>query len=125
MTYESALRDLAPLSLSMVAIAIFIVVGSMAPAEPASDGLAPPVADAGPDLEVAVGQEVVLDSAGSSAAGGIVGWQWTIVFPDGDVMLEGAQVTIAFDEPGAHAVVLRVTDGNGVWSTDAMLVTVV
>lgn len=124
MTYESALRDLAPLSLSIVAIALFIVMGSMAPAEPVADGPSPPVADAGPDLVVPAGEEVVLDGTGSTANEGIARWDWTIAHSEGNMTLEGAQVPFAFASPGTYAIVLRVTDGNGVWSTDSMLVTV-
>lgn len=126
MTYESKLRDLAPLSLSFLAIALIVVIGVMANPGPAADGPAggPPVADAGPDVAVDAGDNVRLDGTGSTDDGGIARWEWTFTYEGEGVSLEGAVVTFAFDVPGTYPVILKVTDTDGVWSTDAMVVTV-
>ncbi|MCK4970984.1 MAG: hypothetical protein KAS77_10660, partial [Thermoplasmata archaeon] len=64
--YESMSRDLAPLSLSFVAIVIFIVLATSVDPVASGDEMEAPVADAGPDRTVALGATVGLDGSAST-----------------------------------------------------------
>jgi len=73
---------------------------------------APPVAVAGPDVRLAVGETVRLDGGSSyDIDGRIVGWSWS--FGDGQSK-EGRAVEHAFDRPGTYTVTLAVRDDAGV-----------
>lgn len=124
MTYENPLRDLAPLALSLLAIVVFVVMASMAPADPGSVEPGPPVADAGPDLAMSAGEEALLDGGDSRDDSGIASMVWTVTDGSGEVTLTGARVSYVFSHPGTYAVVLRVTDVDGLSSTDVAVVTV-
>jgi PKD repeat protein len=72
---------------------------------------AAPIADAGPDLVAAPGEEVVLDGSGSvDPDGSIARWVWR--FPDGSEA-EGERVARTFAEPGLQRVLLTVHDDTG------------
>jgi len=76
--------------------------------------LRPPVANAGPDRRVGIGEDVTFDgSASSSPNGTIVSWHWN--FGDGSTA-EGVEVTHAWSEPGVWLVRLTVTDSAGLSS---------
>jgi len=81
----------------------------------------PPVADAGPDVNVVLGDEVELDgshSHGTSSA--IAWWQWET--PDG--VMDGEVVVWSPAETGAHEVTLTVTDEVGATGVDTKIVAV-
>jgi len=70
-----------------------------------------PIADAGPDLVAAPGEEVVLDGSGSvDPDGEIAEWLWR--FPDGSEAT-GVRVARSFAEPGLQRVLLTVRDDTG------------
>jgi PKD repeat protein len=84
-----------------------------------------PLADAGPDLIVAPGQDFVLDGSGSvDPDGRIVLHRWTL--PDG-ATATGERVGHAIDRPGLHRIGLTVADdfaGGAATADDEMLVQV-
>ena len=120
--HERMSRNVAPLSFSLLAIAIVLLLGAMAPSADPEGG--PPVADAGPDLSVDVGTEVLLDGTSSSDDGELARWVWTFPYSGQNVTLEGARASFTFELPGTYPVTLKVTDSDGEWSTDVVLVTV-
>ncbi len=72
---------------------------------------AAPIADAGPDLIGAPGQELILDGSGSvDPDGEIAEHLWR--FEDGSEA-RGIRTARAFDTPGLHRVVLTVRDDSG------------
>lgn len=90
--------------------------------EPTADDTAEPgstevFADAGPDREVLVGEELVLD--GGESQGESFLWD----MGDG-TRLEGLQVAHAWSDPGRYAVVLQATGADGTWKSDTALVSV-
>lgn len=87
--------------------------------------LVPPVADAGIDMLVGVGDTVLLDGSGSWDDLGIVEWRWTLVHMGVDVALPGERQSFRFQRVGEYAVTLTVTDASGNWDDDEMNVTVV
>jgi len=91
-------------------------------AEEVPDNL-PPVADAGPDQDVLVGQAVVLEGGGSTDPdGAVVAWVWDLG-DDGGV--EGETVVHTWDVAGVYPVRLTVTDDDDATDSDTVVVTVV
>lgn len=84
---------------------------------------APPVAVAGPDIEVGEMEVASLDGSSSTDNVGIVSFVWT--FNDGtDRTLVGERVSYSFRTPGVYIVTLDVVDAAGNHGTDTVLVTV-
>lgn len=83
----------------------------------------PPVADAGEDIQVAMGEEFTLDGSGSTDNGGIVTYEWLITIID--IHLEGVSVTTSLDDPLDYRVVLTVTDQGGNTDVDELRVLVI
>lgn len=82
-----------------------------------------PVADAGDNIIVVLGEEVVLDGSGSTDDTGIVSWVWT--YFDGVPFEEsGETITVSFSSAGDYIVVLTVTDEDGLTDIDGIRVTV-
>ncbi len=91
----------------------------------------PPVADAGPDLSVYIGDLVTLDASGSHDNDGTVAaWQWNASLSNPTpVFLQNATLPEAgFMAPstvGVYAFTLKVRDDNDTWSpTDEVNITV-
>jgi PKD repeat protein len=89
----------------------------------------PPVADAGPDQTVTVGDLVTLDGSGSSdlVEGDLLTYLWVfLVRPDGSTasLTDATSVAPTFipDLPGDFIVELTVDDGNGGTGTDTLTV---
>ena len=71
----------------------------------------PPVADAGREQIVAIGEKVRLKGGFSNDSDGkIENYKWTV---DQGVVLEGKNVTHVYEKPGTYQVQLTVTDNNG------------
>lgn len=71
----------------------------------------PPVADAGREQIVAIGEKVRFRGGFSSDADGkIVTYRWTV---DEGVVLEGKNVTHVYEKPGIYQVQLLVIDNDG------------
>ncbi len=82
----------------------------------------PPVAEAGPNRSVVVGEIVQFDGTGShDPEGSVLGYQWD--FGDGATGA-GALVTHAYGAAGSFVVTLTVTDDQGATATDTATVTV-
>jgi hypothetical protein len=83
-----------------------------------------PVADAGPDLTVALGESVVLDGLGSSDDKGIRSYVWAIENGAETVFLRGERITFLFEAPGEYHVTLTITDHADKEASDDVTVTV-
>ncbi len=82
-----------------------------------------PVADAGPDQTVFQGDTVYFDGSGSSDNIGVVNYTWT--FDDGGIQtLYGVGPNYTFNNAGAFIVTLNVTDADGYWTVNTVLITV-
>ena len=84
-----------------------------------------PVAEAGEDIEVEVGEEVVFSGTGLDDDGSIVTFQWDF---DGDGEWDwsgdiGARIHV-YDRPGNFEAVLQVKDDEGAKTTDTRWVNV-
>ena len=85
------------------------------------DAADPPVADAGPDVNVVLGDDVELDGSHSyGTSSTIVGWSWDT--PDGP--LDGEVATWSPASTGVHELTLTVTDAIGATGSDVKQVTV-
>lgn len=77
-----------------------------------------PVADAGEDFTVSVGESFQFDGSGSTDAdGSIVSYEW-------DAGVSGVDATFTYNIPGNYVVRLTVTDDDGATSIDTVTVTV-
>jgi hypothetical protein len=84
-----------------------------------------PVAEAGLDVTVPLGESVVLDGSGSSDDKGIRSYEWRIEDGIDVTFLRGERVTFVFTTPGQHQVTLIVTDHADKENYDELIVTVV
>ena len=122
--YESMSRDLAPLSLSFIAIAIFIILAtSVDPV--ATDDMASPEASAGQDRTVSLGQTATLDGSGSSDDVGIVKYEWSFSYAGSPLRFTGELARFTFERVGMYQVTLTVYDAVGNYDTDTIWVSVV
>lgn len=83
-----------------------------------------PVADAGLDQTVTVGEEVTFDGSDSSDDIGIENYTWTFTYDDEEKELYGVNPTFTFDIVGAYNVTLTVMDDDSQTDSDWMFVTV-
>ncbi len=74
------------------------------------DDIESPVADAGEDKTVKLGEEFTLDASGSSDNVGIVSYEWDL---DNGKTKTGKQVNYTYDKAGKYTVTLTVTDEAG------------
>jgi len=82
----------------------------------------PPVADAGPDQSVVVGDSVIFDGSDSyDPDGGIDSYEWNF----GDFTGGSGETTNhVYSTKGTYTVTLTVTDDDGLWATDTATVSV-
>ena len=83
-----------------------------------------PVADAGTDLEISVGETADLDGSGSSDDAGIENYTWTFEYDGETVTLYGETAEFTFDIEGEYTVNLTVSDEQGEKGYDQVVVTV-
>lgn len=77
-----------------------------------------PIANAGSDITVSVGDDVRFDGSGSKDIDGTIeSYSWS----NG---LKGAAPTMAYNTPGTYSVMLAVTDNKGAMAVDTLIVTV-
>ena len=101
---------------------------------------APPVADAGPDIIVHLGETVSFDGSLSVDLDGgkIVYYHWSIraapeglqdevgrVLQEGDVAVYTTDLAMSEDNLGQWTIELRVTDDEGQSATDEMMLAVI
>ena len=84
----------------------------------------PPIADAGPDIEVEVWGQVQFDGSRSSDNVGISSWSWTFMYGGEPVELTGRNPKYTFGEVGTYEVTMNITDETGLWSIDVVVVSV-
>jgi PKD repeat protein len=84
----------------------------------------PPVADAGPDVEVDQHTTVQFNGSASSDTLGIANWTWTLWYSGTQYHLYGPTPSFTFDDAGTYTVNLVVTDRGGLFSSDDVTVTV-
>ena len=110
-------------SAALMLLSTVIAVSLLVPAGAAAQDTTPPVADAGTDFRAWVGIETELDGTGSTDDVGIANYTWT--FDDlGGVTLYGPSVTHTFHAAAVVTVLLNITDAEGNWDTDTVVVTV-
>jgi PKD repeat protein len=81
-----------------------------------------PIANAGPDQSLTIGETAIFDGAGSSDPDGVIeSYEW--VFGDGGTAT-GALVNHVYTAKGTYAVTLTVTDDRGATATDTLIVSV-
>ncbi|UCE80505.1 MAG: ECF transporter S component [Methanobacteriota archaeon] len=88
----------------------------------AQDGV--PVADAGADITIEVGEVAVFDGTGSTDDVGIVNYTWNFTYDDEMQLLYGATPEFEFWTVGDYDVSLTVRDVDGHNSTDLVRVIV-
>jgi PKD repeat protein len=83
-----------------------------------------PVADAGEDQTVDVGELVTFDGSGSTDNIGIVNYTWSVVIDGSATYMYGASPSRTFTAGGEYEVTLVVMDAMGHTGTDTVLITV-
>ena len=83
-----------------------------------------PAADAGNDIEVGMGEELVLDGTASSDNGVIVAYKWTVSMDGFERVVEGAIVTLNIERPGDYTMTLSVRDEANNTGSDTLTVRV-
>jgi parallel beta-helix repeat protein len=84
-----------------------------------------PVANAGEDIEVPMGEMFLLNGSASTDTGLIVTWEWHLDPSGLNKQLSGEVVLYSIDEPGDYSAVLRVYDEAGNWDVDDVLIQVI
>ncbi|UCE44713.1 MAG: right-handed parallel beta-helix repeat-containing protein [Methanobacteriota archaeon] len=85
---------------------------------------APPVADAGTNQTVTVGEEVTFDGSESSDDVGIENHTWTFTYDEAGRELHGVAPAFTFDISGTYIVTLSVEDAEGETDTDTVTIVV-
>jgi len=84
----------------------------------------PPIADAGDDVDVGPGTDVVLNATESWDNIGIVNYKWSFTEADNSVSLNGTVVSYPFSYVAHHLVTLNISDAGGNWATDTVWVNI-
>ncbi len=84
----------------------------------------PPVSNAGSDQQVSPGTLVTFNGAGSSDNVGIVNYTWTFEYDNGTVNLYDEITQFPFDVEGSYIITLTVTDAQGNFHSDVVLLAV-
>jgi len=85
-----------------------------------------PTANAGPDQNVSVGDDVRFDASLSADAGGsIANYTWSFTYTEIDTKLYGERPSFTFEKAVTYVVTLNVTDANNLSGTDQVDIKVV
>jgi hypothetical protein len=84
----------------------------------------PPIAIAGDDITVDMGDEFVLNATSSWDNTAIVYYNWTVDPGGMDLTFSGMVVRLTIDDPGQFLAVLNVTDSLGHSAQDVIMITV-
>ncbi len=90
--------------------------------------IAPPVADAGEDLKVEVGEIFVVDGGSStdgSGGSGIKSFRWSFIFEGALITSDNEVGDFIIEEEGTYIFTLTITDNAGNTHTDTVVVEVV
>ncbi len=82
----------------------------------------PPVAEAGENVMVEMGQPVAFNGTASKDNAGIISYTWTFKEAGEDVTLTGPAPNHTFSKVGTYLVTLTVLDGSGLMAQDQMQV---
>jgi len=105
-------------------VIIFLRADVIQPVQAAPD-VTDPVAEAGPDLFIDQVVAAHFDASGSTDDGTIDRYVWTFEYEGESVKLEGVDAYYMFQVHGEYTVTLNVTDANGNWDTDEVVVMVI
>ncbi len=83
-----------------------------------------PVAVAGKDIAIEPHEIVYFNGSGSYDDKGIVNYSWSFSYGGRIINLFGEKVEFRFDEVGSYLVQLNVSDADGLWGIDELLLTV-
>ncbi|MEA3558104.1 MAG: PKD domain-containing protein, partial [Candidatus Thermoplasmatota archaeon] len=83
-----------------------------------------PIANAGPDISVDCGDEVVFEDTLSTDNVAINNHTWSFGYGSSEIELYGPAPVFTFDIPGVYHIELTVIDGSGLIAWDIMNVTV-
>ena len=84
-----------------------------------------PVAKAGEDLEILLGEFFVLNASNSWDMVSVVNYSWSFYYNGTDHVLYGEELTFAFELMGVYNITLRVEDERGNYGTDVCTVTTI
>jgi PKD repeat protein len=85
---------------------------------------AAPLADAGDDQVVDLGDLVTFDGSGSTDDHGIANYTWTFMYDGQTRTLTGISPSFTFNISGVYVVTLSVADADGLIDTDTVQITV-
>jgi PKD repeat protein len=83
-----------------------------------------PIADAGSDIERAMGEELTLDGRASSDNVGIVNYTWTVEAFGEELNKTGNVTFFSISDAGTYRVTLTVTDAAGNWANDTLSIVI-
>jgi uncharacterized membrane protein len=113
------------LVVSVAALLAFLLLSAGAEAAAlTSQGSEAPVADAGDDITIVVGDTTRFDGTGSVDDVGITNYTWDFIYDDEMQLLYGPAPEFEFLTVGTYNVTLRVTDADGHNDTDIVSVIV-
>jgi uncharacterized membrane protein len=113
------------LVVSVAAILAFLLLSTGAQASViTAQGSEEPVADAGDDITIVVGDTIRFDGTGSIDDVGITNYTWNFTYEDEMQLLFGSAPEFEFLTVGTYEVTLRVTDADGHNDTDILAVVV-
>jgi len=86
--------------------------------------ITPPIAHAGPDVNIDQHQIATFNASSSSDNVGIVHYNWSFKYDRTEKNLFGEKVSFTFHTVGTYIVILNIIDVEGNWDTDTINVTV-
>ena len=85
----------------------------------------PPLADAGPDLIIEMGESYLFDGKACRDNAGITNYTWSFTYNNSNVFLYGMKHFFIFHIPGKYLITINVSDAWNNWDKDQMILTVI